>query len=102
MVTLSSIRIIATPPGQAPDWVRQEWVGLEIPLDETPKLSGTIQMGVLGGPAQHPGGFRVNTRVTLDLLQKKSPDAARWWRENINPDFMTHLIFKREVCEEVA
>ena len=28
------IRIIATPPGQAPEPIREQWVGLELPVVE--------------------------------------------------------------------
>ena len=41
------MRIMAVPPGQAPKWVREEWVGLELPIAEnTPPPKDLIQAGV--------------------------------------------------------
>ena len=52
---MTSIRIIATPLGQAPKWVREEWIGIEIPLAE--QDPGCLEIGILGGPAQNAGGL---------------------------------------------
>ena len=54
---MGSIKIITTPPGQAPEEVRQEWVGLIIPLAE--QETGGFQMGVLGGTAKNVGDYQV-------------------------------------------
>ena len=46
------IRIVRTPPGEAPLWVREKWVGLELPLasgDYGPRHAYTS--GVLSGPS---------------------------------------------------
>jgi hypothetical protein len=45
------IRIVRIPPGEAPFWVREKWVGLELPLadgDRGPR--GAYTSGVLSGP----------------------------------------------------
>jgi hypothetical protein len=39
------------PPGEAPAWVREKWIGLELPLAQSsssPMAGGTY--GVLSGP----------------------------------------------------
>jgi len=87
--------IIATPPGQAPEWVRKEWVGLELPISE---LTNGFQAGVLGGKPENLGGFSVDGQVAIDLLNKKSPKAAEWWRTNAPHVLSARLVFKQEVC----
>lgn len=97
---MSSIRIVSTPPGQAPEWVRKEWIGVEIPLPEQ-KLS-VIQMGVRGGKAENVGGYQVDTSKAIEALQKKSPKAAKWWEENVPLTSIPLLVFSKDVCELVS
>jgi hypothetical protein len=92
---MDSIRIIATPTGQAPEEVRKEWVGMVIPLP--PQETGGITLGVLGGPAQNQNGYQVLSRDALDLLLAKSQTAHRWFL--LNAFFGSRLLFAHEVCE---
>jgi hypothetical protein len=92
---MDSIKIIAIPPGQAPEEVRREWVGLTIPLPRQ-ETSG-FQMGVLGGLAKNIGGYEVRSRDAFDLLLAKSQPAWKWFVEH---GFLgSHPVFAREVCE---
>ncbi len=91
-----SIRIIATPPGQAPLWVREKWVGLELPLACYPRPVRALTSGVLDGAPTFPGflgrlfrgrvsvtkGFAVDAAQAIAVLETKHPDAANWWRAN--------------------
>jgi len=92
---MDSIKIIATPPGQAPEEVRREWVGLTIPLP--PQNTDGFQMGVLGGAPKNLGGYQVLSRDAFGVLLTKSQPAVRWFVEN--GFFGSHLVFAREVCE---
>jgi hypothetical protein len=94
---MSSVKLIAMPPGQAPEEVRKEWVGLVIPLPE--QETGGYQMGVRGGKSQNAGGYQVDTREALQLLYDKTPAAAEWFMENAM--LGSRLVFAREVCELV-
>lgn len=94
------IKIIDVPPGQAPEWVRKEWVGLVMPIAKN-LPSFTIAMGVLGGKAENPNGYPIETLVAIQILKEKSPDAARWWEAHVNPVFMRWLVFKEEVCQVI-
>lgn len=96
---MSSIRIVSTPPGQAPEWVRKEWVGVEIPVVEQP-VKG-IQVGVRGGKPQNKGGYEVNTADAIEALRKKSPEAAKWWEDNVPLASISHLVFAKDVCEPI-
>ncbi|OGG69894.1 hypothetical protein A3I99_00865 [Candidatus Kaiserbacteria bacterium RIFCSPLOWO2_02_FULL_45_11b] len=92
---MDSIKIIATPPGQAPEEVRREWVGLTIPLPQ--QETGGFQMGVLGGKAQNLGSYQVLSRDAFALLLAKSQPAFHWFVEH--GFFGSYLVFAREVCE---
>ena len=93
----TKIRIIATPPGEAPLSVRVAWVGLELPLTPT---RATRQLAMTSGVVSAPRGFwgriaalflggygvqtgyMVTARDAVDRLQSKDPVAAAWWREH--------------------
>lgn len=96
MVIVAKIRITKIPPGQAPDWVRERWVGLELPIV---KVSRGVKMGVMGGKAENPRGYAVKTRTAIEILKQNSPEAAKWWEESFFATLAGHLIFKADVCE---
>lgn len=94
---MAKIKIIKVPPGQAPLWVRQEWVGMELPVAENlPK--DTVEMGVLGGKPENAGGYPVETTVAIRELKKKSSAAAKWWEAHVPAALLPWLSFQREVC----
>ena len=97
---MKSIRIIRTPPGEPPKWVRKEWIGVEIPLPE--QEPDGVQMGALGGEAKNTDGYQVKTREAVKALQKKSPKAADWWDKNTSLALTTHLVFSKSVCEVIS
>lgn len=89
--------ITSTPPGQAPFWVREKWVGLVIPLVQ--KKEGALVFYTTGlfsqpngffsclfdlvmGKMKREKGFIVESKVAVELLAITAPEAASWWREN--------------------
>jgi hypothetical protein len=111
------VRIIAVPPGEAPLWVREKWVGLELPLLRWPYARKLIGFGAVSGPrtwvaqiwamlrgrSQRIHGFAVDAARAVDILDRASPDAAAWWREHATELILPGrgLIFHAEVCEIV-
>ncbi len=95
------IKIIAIPPGQAPEWVRKEWIDIILPIAEnTPGFA--IETGVLGGRPENTGGYSIETTIAIQALKDKGAvEAAEWWEEHINPERMPWLVFKRDVCQFV-
>lgn len=99
------VRIIRTPIGEAPEWVREAWVGLELPLVELDEISVETG-GVLTGPrtplaywwarlrgkTHRTTGYVVLSARAIELLARTRPDAADWWR--------THAPRFCEPCEE--
>ena len=112
------IRIKSMPPGEALEQVRQAWVGLVIPVP--PRVAGCqnfLGFGVLSGPKTRLGGllglllgrakrhrgYAVSSKVALDLLAARCPEAADWWRQNA-PRFFEPgqgFIFSSDSCEEI-
>jgi hypothetical protein len=85
----AKIRIVALPLGEAPFWVRQERVGLEVPLTRYTTLMNSPAFGALTAPStwlsqvwallmNHPGrvvGYAVEGERAVEILEAKSPDA---------------------------
>ena len=98
---MPKIRIIAVPPGQAPEWVRGCWVGLEMEtLGQVPRdaaLCGAVDGSSVSANA---GGFRVKADTALRALVAVAPDAAHWWqgRSILRYGSTAELVFKSEVC----
>jgi hypothetical protein len=112
------IRIVAPPPGEAPEEVRREWVGLALPLawgETGARIVGTA--GVLSGPRTFLGklfsalmgrtrwryGYIIDAPQALVLLAEKAPWAAQWWRECAphcwQPGY--RFVFPAEGCVEI-
>ncbi len=99
------IRIVAVPPGEAPEFVRRAWVGLELPV-----IAGQVEadhgitLGVLTQqPVAAPAGYAVDDKTAIAVLQSASPEIAAWWRENapIVTARGYQLIFPAAVCERL-
>ena len=111
---MKTIRIIGVPAGEAPEHVRQAWVGLTLPVLRGPMRFPSI--GVVTGPKTYFGGiaafltgrtspaygYAVDTRTAVDVLAAANPEAAHWWRANVPHLFKSGqaLIFDAEVCQE--
>lgn len=93
----SHLRITSAPPGEAPVWVREKWVGLSLPLAR--RKAGPLSVftsGVMSGPKSffasigalltgrltRRSGFLVETQAAIAVLAKSSPEAAAWWQQN--------------------
>jgi hypothetical protein len=101
----AQIRIKAVPPGEAPEFVRRAWVGLDLPV-----IAGQVQPdhGPAFGALSHqrlamPAGYAVDGPTAIAILQTASPEIAAWWRENVPaavaPGFQ--LVFPADVCERL-
>ncbi len=77
---LKTIKVINTPAGEAPEIVRQQWVGSLL------HASGPNDGGEVGVLADTPRprrlGYRVEREHALEVLDNISPAAADWFRNN--------------------
>ena len=118
-MSAKKIRIIAIPPGEAPDHIRQAWIGVVIPLLPPPfdRLRCISTAGVLSGPKTPLGqisallrgkstkryGYAVEALTAVGALAEKNPEAAKWWRQNTSylMEKGGMLVFPADVCEDV-
>lgn len=111
------IRIVRRSEGEAPDWVRDAWIGVEIPL-LAPDAVSTFGFGVLSGPknivldcflgligrAKPIAGYVVAADTAVDCLMEHAPAAAGWWREQA-PYLVrkgARFIFDSPACERIS
>lgn len=78
------IRFIKAPKGQAPDWVREAWIGVTVPCYPT---IDTPEEGRLFGvdddkPVSSYECVAVPQKEAIEALEQRHPDAAQWWREH--------------------
>lgn len=117
---MTSIRIIRVPAGEAPETIRQAWVGVVLPLADG-KLGqkrSWLGFGVLSGPktwitsilALFRGryisyeGYMVDAKTAFERLAESNPVAAQWWYDNashlLGP--AGKLLFEADVCEVIT
>lgn len=73
------IRITKIPAGEAPLWVREEWVGLVIPVGEICALELADGEPWQNDPRKK---YIVPQAQALVILERKSPKAAVWFKEH--------------------
>src|SRR5262245_60617773 len=111
---MRTVRIVSVPPGAAPLWVREKWVGLELPIAGDLTEARTVGVNVkptllhhwwaiLRGRSEIIVGYRVEAKSAVDILETSSPDAAEWWRKN-TPEYLRYgrlFVFHAEACRLV-
>lgn len=117
------LKITSTPPGDAPEWVRQKWIGLTLPLAQSDreaqslytvgvldnfdwsrinngKFSGKLctLWNVLTRRVTRDKGYLINAHDAVTILNDVSPEAATWWKENVLPRYapMDNFLFDEE------
>ena len=96
---LAKIKIIATPPGFAPVEIREQWVGVEIPLVNQEEISRNPPSS-LGIGNDNPDGHLVLTDAAIDALRRVGKGKAADFWEGI--PLGTYLQFRRDVCEVIS
>jgi hypothetical protein len=109
------IRIIKRPLGEAPDAVRDAWIGLLLPV--SPQIPRAEELRIFGVNSGPPGwltrcyrrltgrgpkrrGYAIDAVAALHLLEAAHPEAAAWWRTNA--PYLTQpgrcLVFDEDCC----
>jgi hypothetical protein len=101
--TVAHLRIVRTPPGEAPEEIRRAWVGAELPLRRHELKPGDhLSENVLSqNGLVWATGYSVDGRAAIDVLESHAPEAAAWWRKNA-PHVLERgyrFLFSPEVCE---
>lgn len=94
------IEIIGTPPGNAPENIRQAWIGMKLPAvgrDLPARKRDWVRDG-----HQNDGGYCVEGPVAMAALKIHNEVAWAWWQDYC-PQLLLggELIFKADVCKEI-
>jgi hypothetical protein len=98
------IRIVATPPGEAPPAIRAAWIGCALPLlagTDGPEFGGSSRGVVWRRSVRAFAGYGVPAREPLLILEQHDAAAAQGWREHA-PRLLEAgkvLVFAADVCE---
>jgi hypothetical protein len=112
-----NFKIARRPIGEAPDWVRDAWIGLSLSTVQEQRRTWW-GVGVLSGPhsaflqfwlllvgrGQKVDGYVVNAKSAVDRLSEHHPEAAAWWREH-TPRLLNgkrNFVFDADACEDEA
>ena len=110
------IRVVKTPPGEAPETVRKAWVGLTLEalgrraicaetvgVVSKPRTRFGVLVARLLGGTRLEHGYVIDAGHAIEVLTTHAPEAAQWWRQNaaraIAPGQL--FMFTSDACEEV-
>ena len=93
------VRITSRPGGEAPEAIRDKWVGLVLPVDT--RSDGMYLSGVVTGKNLPPqgNGYAVRWPDAMNILGRSHPEAREWWERNSLP--CEGLVFFESCCEVV-
>jgi hypothetical protein len=95
------VRVTSVPEGEAPEWVRQAWVGLVLPAVDRRPVPG---IEVLSERQSVAPAYQVKTLIALTLLEiGERTAAADWWREHTTEanDPTQHFLFSPDCCTQL-
>jgi hypothetical protein len=95
------ITIIATPPGEAPEEIRKQWIGMVLPASDPVDVIQPFQVPS-GEPTASVRVYAVPTKVALlFLISQGKEEAAKWWHDELPGDFVVAgaLCFPVEVAK---
>lgn len=108
-----TVRIIGVPEGPAPLWVREKWVGLDLPVSPPRVVKRRVWrdfktrglftyfmalLGITSEKLETWDGYVVDVRQAVTILEAKHPDAAAWWRENVPHLMGGKFMFDAAAC----
>ena len=101
---MPKILVTSTPSGEAPDWVREAWVGLKLPLSRIPEEEYGLTVGPFSRRPvpEEQDGYRVDSDAAVDALRGSQPNAAEWWITRGYGLPGSIFVFGRQFCEPVS
>jgi len=93
---MKKIKIIAVPPGFAPDKIRKQWVGVEIPLATKKDFAEDPVSGVTVVNENANGYVVLRSKAIIALYDAGRNEAAAFWE---SLPLGRYLEFKKEICE---
>lgn len=94
------IRITEIPDGEAPLHIRENWVGLVLPVFATTEIKSESVL-THEETAREPV-YMIPQDSAIDILGTTSPEAAAWWRDIGFPQDGGYFCFKISQAEVVG
>jgi len=101
---MSSFKITSRPAGDAPEWVRDQWVGLTFPFEGDERWNAhTSATG--DAPHEVDSDFSVTAGTALQILRESGEEGAKaadWWETESMLARLTSsagLTFQPHECE---
>ena len=87
------IRVTSRPAGEAPDAIRDNWIGLVLPVlhEAIGSPADLTEAPRVGRP-----GYEVRWSDAMRILGAKHPEARDWWKQNVQAP--TTVIFEESCC----
>jgi len=97
-----SIKIISTPSGEAPEKIRDAWIGVEMPCVYYLE-KGSESFGIFSQQQTETSSVYVVAQIqAIGALEEVSPEAAKWWNDHGFPKSDEALFsFKKNEVEEL-
>ena len=76
---MSSIRITAVPPGFAPEYIREQWVGVTIPMPSAQELAEYPVSDMRIGSENLEGYLVFREKAIEALMEAGKKEAALFW-----------------------
>lgn len=95
---MSSIYITAVPPGFAPEHIREQWVGVTIPMPSAQELEEHPVSEMRIGSENLEGHLVFREKAIEALMEAGKEEAALFWDELL---LGKYLQFRKDVCEVV-
>ena len=87
------IRIVSLFPGDAPEWVRKEWIGLELTVSERQIPERARVVSALRKPlSDDQNNYLIEPEELLSKLRQKSPSAEQWYQDNVINPKSAHIL----------
>ncbi len=96
-MAICMIRITSRPAGEAPEEIRNAWIGAVMPVNATSE--GMVLSSILTHKEVMNDGdeFAVLPKDALRALGLINPQARLWWEDRVRGT--SHFVFKKECCE---
>ena len=96
---LGFVRIKSRPHGGAPAHIRDQWIGLVLPVQDTSEDAVLANVLTHQMITEKKGGYEVLWEDAMNVLGSKSPETRKWWETNVSG--FPALIFDPECCESI-
>lgn len=100
---MAKLKIIKTPAGDAPLWVREAWVGLVLEFMEIQSDESDAVVDASSKKRRKPrkNCWKVPQVPAYQVLRAHNPEAAEYWRQRGIPKTLKNFTFAEDEAIEI-